>query len=132
MCSGRTRVGSDMPTLHTKNHSYQYNHTLNNNLFCIKLKQCQFTIIDLKKGQSYTHLQVDRPHIALNSKTYISLRHQQLKTCKNIGFEFYCEEFFVVKHKSKYTCETAIYFNLGSEVIKEICNFAYYFSKTDI
>ena len=29
------------------------------------------------------------------------------------------EELFVVKHKSKYSCENAIYFNLGSEIIKE-------------
>ena len=39
--------------------------------------------------------------------------------CKNIGYEFDCEEFFVVKHKSKYSCESTIYFNLGSEIIKE-------------
>ena len=52
--------------------------------------------------------------------------------CKNIGYEFYCEEPFVVKHKSKYSCESDIYFNLGSEIIKENCNFAYYFNKTNI
>ena len=51
--------------------------------------------------------------------------------CKNISYEFYCEEFFVVKHKSKYSFESAIYFNLGSEIIKENCNFAYYFNKTN-
>ena len=40
---------------------------------------------------------------------------------------------FVVKHKSKYSCESVIYFNLGSEIIKESCNFAYYyFNETDI
>ena len=68
----------------------------------------------------------------LNSETYISLRHQELRTCKSIGYEFYCEEHFVVKHKSKYSCESYIYFNLGSEIIKENCNFAYYFNKIDI
>ena len=41
--------------------------------------------------------------------------------CKNIDYEFYCEELFVVKHKLKYSCESAIYFNLGSEIIKENC-----------
>ena len=49
-----------------------------------------------------------------------------------IGYEFYCEELFIVKHKSKYSHESAIYFNLGSETIKENCNFAYYFNKIDI
>ena len=51
---------------------------------------------------------------------------------KNIGYEIYCEELFVVKHKSKYSCENVIYFNLGSEIVKENCSFAYYFNKTDI
>ena len=55
-------------------------------------------------------------------------------TCKKIGYEFYCEELFVVKHKSKYSCEIAVYFNVGYDIIKENCNFAfaYYFIKTDI
>ena len=38
----------------------------------------------------------------------------------------------MVKHKSKYSCENAINFNFGSDSIKENCNFAYYFNKTDI
>ena len=82
--------------------------------------------------QSYTHLQVNKSYIALNSETYISLQNQELRICKNIGCEFYYEEHFVVKHKSKYSCESTIYFNLGSEIIKENCNFAYYFYNTNI
>ena len=85
-----------------------------------------------KQAHLYAHLQVDRPYIALNSETYISLRHQELRTCKNICYEFYCEELFVVKHKSKYSSETVIYFNLCSEIIEENCSFSYYFNKTDI
>ena len=46
------------------------------------------------KAQSYTHLQIKKPYIALNSETYISLRQQELRTCKRIGYEFYCEELF--------------------------------------
>ena len=38
----------------------------------------------------------------------------------------------MVKHKSKYSCERVIYFDLGSDIIKENCIFAYYFNKTDI
>ena len=38
---------------------------------------------------------------------------------------------FCSKHKSKYSCGSVIYFNLGSDIIKENCNFAYYFNKTD-
>ena len=63
------------------------------------------------QAHSYTHLQVDRLYIALNSETYITIKQQELRTCKRIGYEFYCEELFVVKHKSKYSCKSAIYFD---------------------
>ena len=63
---------------------------------------------------------------------YISIRQQELRTCKRIGNEFYCEEFFVVKQKSKYSCEGAIYFDLDTEIIKENCKFTFCCNKTDI
>ena len=78
------------------------------------------------------HLQVRKPYTNLNSETYISLRQQDLRSCKRIGYEFYCEEPFVVKHKSSYSCESAIYFNLTTDIIKNNCNFDFYFNKTDI
>ena len=37
-----------------------------------------------------------------------NITHQELRSCKKIGNEFYCEELFVVKHKSSYSCESAI------------------------
>ena len=85
-----------------------------------------------ERAHSYIHLQVEKPYIALNSEMYISLQRQELRTCKRIGYEFYCEELFVVKHKTKYSCESAIYFNLGTDIIKENCNFRFYYNKTDV
>ena len=38
----------------------------------------------------------------------------------------------MVKHKSKYSCESAIYFNLDSDIIKANCKFDFYFNKTDV
>ena len=38
----------------------------------------------------------------------------------------------MVKHKSKYSCKSAIYFNLDSNTIKENCKFNFYYNKTDI
>ena len=55
------------------------------------------------QGDLYTCLQVDRPYIALNSETYITIRQQELRTCKRIGYKVYCEELFMVRHKSKYS-----------------------------
>ena len=44
------------------------------------------------KAQSCTQLRIDKPYIALNDETYISLRSQELNTCKKIGYECFCEE----------------------------------------
>ena len=38
----------------------------------------------------------------------------------------------MVKHKSRYSCESAIYFNLNTDTIKENCNFKFYYNKTNI
>ena len=75
-------------------------------LILYQIETVPVPIIDQNaEAHSYTHLQIDKPHIALNSETYITIRQQELKTCKRIGYEIYCEEPFVVKHKSKYSCE---------------------------
>ena len=83
------------------------------------------------KDQSYTLLKVEKPYIAVNEETYISLCPQELNTCRRIGYEHFCEELFVVKGKHKYSCASAVYFNLEHE-IKQNCEFEFYFNKTDI
>ena len=35
------------------------------------------------QAQSYTQLKIDKPYIALDEETYISLHPQELNTCKN-------------------------------------------------
>ena len=63
------------------------------------------------QAQSYTQLKIDKP---LNEETYISLHPQELNTCKGVGYEYFCEVLFLVKSKNRYSCVSAIYFNLGS------------------
>ena len=76
-------------------------------LLLYQLETVPVPILDQnRKAQSYTHLRIKKPYIALNSQTYISLRQQELRSCKRISHEFYCEELFVVKHKSSYSCES--------------------------
>ena len=62
----------------------------------------------------------------------MSLLPQELNTCKRIGYEYFCVELFVVKRKNRYSCASAIYFNLKLEVIKENCEFDFYFNKTNV
>ena len=73
-------------------------------LILYQLETVPVPIIDQNtQALSYTHLQVGKPYIALNSETYISIQQQELRTCKRTGYEFYCKELFVVKHKSRYS-----------------------------
>ena len=99
--------------------------------FISNVKQVPIPIVDKnKQAQSYIYLKIKKPYIALNSETYIfientnsetyiSLITQELDTWKKIGYEFYCEELFVVKHKTKYNCESVIDFDWDNEIIKE-------------
>ena len=85
-----------------------------------------------EQAQSYTQLKIDKLYIALNTETYITLHSQELNMCKKIGYEYYWEEIFVVKSKTRYSCASTIYFNLGPEIIKENCEFDFHCNKTDV
>ena len=87
-----------------------------------------------KRTDSYTWIRIDKPYIALNLDTYISIHSEEVRTCKRIGYEYYCEELFVVKSKSKYSCASALYFELDKQIIKENCifDYFYYHNKTDV
>ena len=83
-------------------------------------------------ANSYTRIQISKPYIALNDEVYIFFRHKGLRSCKHIRYNFYCEELFIVKHKSKYSFETTILFDLSKDIIKDSCTFKYYFDNTYI
>ena len=81
---------------------------------------------------SYMELKIGKPYIALNEETYIMLHTRELKMCKKIGYEYYSKELFVIKSKTRYSCTSAIYCNLESDVVKANCEFQYYYNKMDI
>ena len=85
-----------------------------------------------KQAHSYTELKIEKPYITLNEETYITLHSQVLKMCKKIRYEYYCKELFLIKSKTRYSCTSAIYFNLESDVIRANCEFQYYYNKTNI
>ena len=83
-------------------------------LILYQIETVPVPIIDQNtQAHSYTHLQADKPYITFSSETYITISQQELRTYKRIGYEFYCKDLFVVKHKSKYSCESANYFNFS-------------------
>ena len=92
-------------------------------LILYQLETVPVPVIDkYTKEDTYTQLQITKPFIALNIETYINMRQQELATCKKTGYEFYCEELFVVRHKSRYSCKYAIYFDLDKKIINKTVN----------
>ena len=64
-----------------------------------QIKTVPVPIIDKnKQTDSYTHLQINRLHIAIKTETYITIRQQELRTCKRDRlWILLCKELFVVK-----------------------------------
>ena len=83
-----------------------------------------------KKADSYTETAITKPYIASNKEYYIQLVLPELVMCKKIRGTFYCEELFLVKHKTKLSCESAIFYNLTRDVILENCKFKYFYNIT--
>ena len=102
-------------------------------LILYQLETVPVLIIDKNtKANSYAELQIKKPYIALNSETYINIQQQEFATCKRMGYKFYHEELFVVRHKLIHSCESSVYFDLDKDTIKRNCDFIFYFNKMDI
>ena len=82
------------------------------------------------EADSYTETAITKPYLASNKEYYIQLVLPELVMCKRIRGTFYCEELFLVKHKTKLSCESAIFYNLTRDVILENCKFNYYYNTT--
>ena len=65
------------------------------------------------KANSYSQVRIEKSYIAAGTDYYIQLRKSELLMCKSIRHIYYCEELFVIKHKSKHSCVSAIFHNLG-------------------
>ena len=81
-------------------------------------------------ANSYSRVQIEKAFIAANDKHYFQLTEAELMGCHKSRDQYYCEDRFLMKHKSKYTCASAIFFRLGPEEVKELCEFEYSFNKT--
>ena len=96
-----------------------------------KLETVKVPITDTNlAANSYTEVETSKPYIAFNNDYYIQLCIPELRMCKQIWHSYYCEELFLVKHKSKHSCESAIYYNLSKEVITEYRSFKYFYNTT--
>ena len=82
------------------------------------------------KADSYSQVRIEKSYIAAGTDYYIQLRISELLMCKSIRHIYYCEELFVIKHKSRHICVSAIFYNLGPATVTKNCRFDYYYNIT--
>ena len=82
------------------------------------------------KANSYSQVRIEKSYIAAGTDYYIQLRISELLMCKSIRHIYYCEELFVIKHKSRHSCVSAIFYNLGPATVTKNCKFDYYYNTT--
>ena len=82
------------------------------------------------KANSYSQVRIEKSYIAAGTDYYIQLGISELLMCKSIRQIYYCEELFVIKHKSRHSCVSAIFYNLGPATITKNCKFDYYYNTT--
>ena len=82
------------------------------------------------EADSYSEVKYSKPYLAINEDYYIQLRIQELQMCKQIRHTYYCEELFLIKHKTKHSCESAIFYNLTANVVYSVCQFDYFYNTT--
>ena len=82
------------------------------------------------KANSYSQVRIEKSYIAAGADYYIQLRISELLMCKSIRHIYYCEELFVIKHKSRHSCVSAIFYNLSPATITKDCKFDYYYNTT--
>ena len=78
-----------------------------------------------EKADSYSQVQIEKPYIAVGTEYYIQLRMTEMIMCRSIRFTYYCEELFVVKHKSAHGCVSTIFYDMGPKRVTESCEFKY-------
>ena len=82
------------------------------------------------KANSYSQVRIEKRYIAAGTDYYIQLRISELLMCKSIRHIYYCEELFVIMHKRRHNCVSAIFYNLGPKTITQNCKFDYYYNTT--
>ena len=73
------------------------------------------------KNDEYTLINNSYPYMAINEQKYIPLNEQQLRLCNRMGATYYCENLYVLRHRSEHTCKSAIYYHADSWTITKHC-----------
>ena len=82
------------------------------------------------EANSFSEVQYRKPCISVNDNFYIQLHIQELRMCKTIRHVYYCEELFLIKHRTHPTCESAIFYNAPPTIVYSVCTFKYFYNVT--
>ena len=80
------------------------------------------------EANSFSEVQYRKPYIAVNDDFYIQLCIQELQMCKSIRHVYYCEELFLIKHRTHPTCESAIFYKAPPTTVYSVCTFKYFYN----
>ena len=83
-----------------------------------------------RPADSYSQVRIHKSYIATGMDYYIQIRMTEMLMCKSIGYIYFCEELFVVKHKSKHSCASASFYELGPQQVIKNCRFNYMYNAT--
>ena len=83
-----------------------------------------------RQADSYSQVRIQKRYVTAGMDYYIQIRITEMLMCKSIGYIYYCEELFVVKHRSKHSCASAIFYELGSQQVIKNCKFDYMYNAT--
>ena len=83
-----------------------------------------------RQADSYSQVRIHKSYIAAGMDYYIQIRMTEILMCKSIGYIYYCEELFIVKHKSKHSCASAFFYELGPQQVIKNCRFDYMYNAT--
>ena len=73
------------------------------------------------KNDEYTFINNSYPYMAINQENYIPLDERQLWLCNKMGATYYCENSYVLRHRSEHTCESVIYYRTDPKMIMKHC-----------
>ena len=100
--------------------------TENNLLKLYEIKMVPVPIHDADDAlESYSEVLIPKPYIAASESRYIQLRISELRMCKKIQHDFYCEETFMVKHAHYSSCEGSLSYNNSATVVHRNCEFRF-------
>ena len=83
-----------------------------------------------RQADSYSQVRIQKSYLAAGMDYYIQKRMTEMLMCKSIGYIYYCDELFVVKHKSKHSCASAIFYELGPQQVIKNCKFDFMYNAT--